>query len=80
MMDQLSEKRKVELVAVRKNMLMGGVMGFIFTALPLVVTATSFGLFAVPGLGKKTPDNPDGQLTAAIAFTALSLFQVRSHA
>ena len=61
---------------VKNNMIMGGVLGFIFTALPLVVTAASFALFAIPGVGKKTPDNPDGQLTAAIAYTALALFQV----
>ena len=76
MLGQLEEKRRHELKAVRQNMLIGGVMGFIFTALPLVVTAASFGLFPVHGMGKITPENPDGKLTAAIAFTALSLFQV----
>ncbi|KOO23503.1 multidrug resistance-associated protein 3, partial [Chrysochromulina tobinii] len=76
MLGQLEEKRRHELKAVRLNMLIGGVMGFIFTALPLVVTAASFGLFPVHGMGKITPENPDGKLTAAIAFTALSLFQV----
>ena len=74
--EQLGSKRKEELRAVRKNMLMGGVMSFVFTALPLVVTASSFALYSIPGAGKKTADNPDGKLTAAIAYTALSLFQV----
>uniref|UniRef100_A0A7S2DAY2 ATP-dependent transporter ycf16 n=1 Tax=Haptolina brevifila TaxID=156173 RepID=A0A7S2DAY2_9EUKA len=51
-------------------------MGFVFTALPLAVTAVTFAVFSVPGVGKKTPDNPHGMLTAAVAYTALSLFQV----
>ena len=74
---QLNEKRRTELYAVRLNMLMGGIMSFVFTALPLVVTASSFALFSIPGAGKTSPDNPEGKLTAAIAYTALSLFQVR---
>ena len=69
MLELLDGKRTAELHEVRKNMLMGGVMSFVFTALPLVVTAASFGLYVIPGLGK-------GPLTAAIAYTALSLLQV----
>ena len=63
---QLDEKRNAELVAVRDNMLINGMMGFMFTILPLLVTATSFIVYAALG----------HQLTAAKVFTSLSLFQV----
>ena len=63
---QLEEKRQAELRAVLLNMTMNGVLSFVFTALPLIVTAVTFVIY---GALEGTP-------TAAKAYTALSLFQV----
>lgn len=51
---------------MRNNLLLGGVMGFFFTAIPLFVTLATFLVYSA--LGNK--------LTAATAFTSLSLFQI----
>ena len=67
LMGQLDEKRNDELKSVRDSMLVGGFVGFFFTALPLIVTASTFILMAIL--------DPTG-ITAAKAYTALSLFQV----
>ena len=66
LLEQLDEKRNDELKSVRDSMLVGGFVGFFFTALPLIVTAATFILMAVAGEA----------VTAAKAYTALSLFQV----
>ena len=63
-------KRDTELAAVKTGMLVGGVQSFIFTALPLVVTSLTFTVYAAVEYSKGEP------LTAAKAYTALSLFQV----
>ena len=66
LLNQLNEKRSTELRAVRTNMIWSGMIGFVFNALPLIVTATTFIIFAAAR----------GELTAARAYTALSLFQI----
>merc|ERR1719424_1700700 len=65
LLEQLDEKRNDELKSVRDSMLVGGFVGFFFTALPLIVTASTFILMAIL--------DPTG-ITAAKAYTALSLF------
>merc|ERR1719218_344433 len=63
---RLREKRETELLAVRDNMLMSGLFGFVFTATPLIVTSATFVVYAALG----------NTLTAATAFTSLSLFNI----
>jgi ATP-binding cassette subfamily C (CFTR/MRP) protein 1 len=63
-------KRDTELRNVRTGMLVSGVQSFIFTALPLVVTSLTFTVYSAVEYSKGVP------LTAAKAYTALSLFQV----
>ena len=66
LLKQLKAKRDHELVAVRNNMLMSGIMSFTFTALPLIVTAATFVIYAALG----------NQITASTAFPALSLLML----
>ena len=66
LMRQLNDKREEELVAVRDSQLYSSLFMFVFTATPLVVTAVTFVLYAAL----------HGQLTAAKAFTSLSLFNI----
>lgn len=66
LLHQLLEKRNVELRNIRANLLLGGVISFLFTATPLLVTLATFALYTI--LGNK--------MTAATAFTALSLFNI----
>ena len=66
LMRQLNDKREEELVAVRDSQLYSSLFMFIFTATPLIVTAVTFVMYAAL----------NGQLTAAKAFTSLSLFNI----
>jgi len=66
LLEQLHQKRDKELSNIRANLLLGGVIGFLFTATPLLVTLCTFAVYTI--LGNK--------LTAATAFTALSLFNI----
>ena len=57
-----------EIRSIRNNMLLMAVMQFIFSASPILVTTTTFALYAALG----------HQMTAATAFTSLSLFNILS--
>eukprot|EP00966_Prymnesium_polylepis_P276705 6392811-Prymnesium_polylepis.1 len=66
LMRELQAKREEELVQVKKNSLLGGAISFFFTSVPIFVTLATFLVYSA--LGNK--------LTAATAFTSLSLFQI----
>eukprot|EP00310_Coccolithus_braarudii_P011993 CAMPEP_0183370054 /NCGR_PEP_ID=MMETSP0164_2-20130417/101356_1 /TAXON_ID=221442 /ORGANISM="Coccolithus pelagicus ssp braarudi, Strain PLY182g" /LENGTH=124 /DNA_ID=CAMNT_0025546387 /DNA_START=11 /DNA_END=382 /DNA_ORIENTATION=+ len=66
MLKELLAKRDRELTQIRLNMLWGGMISFLFTATPVLVTCTTFVLYTV--LGNK--------LTAATAYTSLTLFNL----
>ncbi|KAI4371822.1 hypothetical protein MLD38_010126 [Melastoma candidum] len=63
---KVQDVRTEELSWFRKASLLGALNSFILNSIPVVVTATSFGLFTLLG----------GDLTPSRAFTSLSLFAV----
>ena len=61
---RLDEKRKHELAAIFKSLLVGSLFSFIFNITPMLMTAMTFAVYVWAG----------NTLTPAVAFTAITLF------
>lgn len=66
LIERLNEKRRHELGAIFKSLLVGALFSFIFNITPLLVTAMTFAVYVWAG----------NTLTPPVAFTALTLFSL----